>query len=127
MDLLLGGWQVNGITTFQGGFPLTPVLSYSLGKTDVASRPNLIGDPTDSARQPHKWLNPAAFSIPTNAEIVAGNLRQSGVGVVRSPGLVNLISPFSRTLCARGMRVQFRTELFNAMNTPYFGAPGGVG
>jgi hypothetical protein len=25
------------------------------------------------------------------------------------------------------MKVQFRTELFNATNTPYFGSPGSVG
>ena len=98
--------------------------SFVLGKTDVVSRPNLIGDPTDSARQPHNWLNPAAFSIPTNAEIVAGNF-YGNQGVVRSPGMVNLISRFSNFEVREGMRVQFRTELFNAMNTPYLS--GGVG
>ena len=25
------------------------------------------------------------------------------------------------------MKVQFRWELFNALNTPYFGSPGGIG
>jgi hypothetical protein len=129
VDFLLGGWQLNGITTLQAGFPLTPTLSYSLGKTDTVSRPNVIGDPTNSARQPHNWLNPAAFAIPTNAEIAAGNFYgNSGVGVVRSPGLVNFdFSIFKNFAIRERMRVQFRTELFNATNTPYFGAPGGVG
>ena len=129
LDLLLGGWQLNGITTFQGGFPLTPVLSYSLGKTDTVSRPNLIGDPTKTSRQPHDWLSAAAFAIPTNAEIAAGNFYgNQGVGVVRSPGLVNFdFSLFKNFDVREGMRLQFRTEIFNATNTPYFGSPGAVG
>ena len=81
---------INGITTFQAGLPLTPTLSYSLGKTDAASRPDVIGDPTKTTRQPHDWLAPAAFAIPTNAQIAAGNFTgNQGVNVVRAPGLVN--------------------------------------
>jgi hypothetical protein len=129
VDLLLGGWQFNGITTLQAGFPLTPTLTYSLGKTDTVSRPNLIGDPANTTRQPHDWLSAAAFAIPSNAEILAGNFfGNEGVGVVRSPGLVNFdLSVFKNFDVREGMRVQFRTEIFNATNTPYFGAPGSVG
>ncbi|MFN0171861.1 MAG: carboxypeptidase regulatory-like domain-containing protein [Bryobacteraceae bacterium] len=129
VDLVLGGWQINGITTMQGGFPLTPTLSYSLGKTDTVSRPNLIGDPTQSSRQPHNWITAAAFAIPTNAEIAAGNFfGTQGVGVVRAPGLVNFdFSLFKSVDVREGMRVQFRAECFNATNTPYFGSPGSVG
>ncbi|MCC6586398.1 MAG: carboxypeptidase regulatory-like domain-containing protein [Bryobacterales bacterium] len=129
VDLMLGGWQINGITTMQGGFPLTPTLSYSLGKTDTVSRPNLVGDPTASARQPHNWLNAAAFAIPTNAEIAAGNFYgNQGVNVVRAPGLVNFdFSVFKNIPIREEMKLQFRTEIFNATNTPFFGAPGSVG
>jgi hypothetical protein len=129
LDLVVGGWQVNGITTFQGGFPLTPTLSYSLGKTDTVSRPNLIGDPTKTSRQPHQWITAAAFAIPTNAEIAAGNFYgNQGVGVVRSPGMVNFdFSLFKSFELRERMRLQFRSEFFNATNTPYFGRPGAVG
>src|SRR5207247_4606422 len=50
-EYLLGGWQVNGILTLQGGFPITPTLSYSLGKTNTNSRPNAIGHPTKTSRR----------------------------------------------------------------------------
>src|SRR5262249_25463117 len=90
LDLIAGGGQVNGISTFQGGLPLTPSLSFSLGKTDAASRPNVVGDPTKTSRQPSDWLAASAFAIPTNAEIAAGNFfGNEGVNVVRAPGLVN--------------------------------------
>ncbi len=129
VDMVLGGWQLNGITTFQGGLPLTPSLSYSLGKTDAVSRPDLIGDPTKTSRQPSDWLSAAAFAIPTNAQIAAGDFfGNEGVNVVRAPGLVNFdFSAFKTFDLREHMKLQFRTEIFNATNTPYFGAPGSVG
>jgi hypothetical protein len=129
VDLFAGGWQLNGITTFQGGLPLTPTLSYSLGKTDTTSRPNLIGDPTKTSRQPNDWISPAAFAIPTNAQIAAGDFfGNEGVNVVRAPGLVNFdFSAFKTFELRESIRLQFRTEIFNATNTPYFGSPGSVG
>ena len=62
LDRLVGGWQINGITSLQGGFPLTPSLSISLGRTFTNSRPNVIGDPTQTSRRPDDWLNRAAFA-----------------------------------------------------------------
>ena len=129
VNLIAGGWQVNGITTFQGGLPLTPSLSYSLGKTDAASRPDVIGDPTKTTRQPHDWLAASAFAIPTNAQIAAGNFTgNEGVNVVRAPGLVNFdFSLFKTFEVNEQMKIQFRGETFNATNTPFFGSPGSVG
>ena len=34
---------------------------------------------------------------------------------------------FKNFAITESMKVQFRWELFNAANTPYFGAPGGIG
>ncbi len=80
-EMFVGGWSFNGITTLQSGFPLTPTLSYSLAKTDINSLPNLIGNPTQSSHQPSNWLNPAAFAIPTNSQIAAGDFfGNEGIG-----------------------------------------------
>lgn len=88
LNQIIGGWQVNGIMTWQGGFPLTPSLAFSLGKTFTSSRPNAIGDPMRTSRQPHDWLNPAAFAIPSDAEVAAGNFYgNAGRGSVRSSTL----------------------------------------
>src|SRR5262249_18032384 len=89
VNQLVGGWEIAGITTFQGGFPITPVLSSSLGKTDTPSRPNAIGDPTNTSRQPHDWISRAAFAVPSPAEVAAGNFYgNAGYNNVRAPGLV---------------------------------------
>jgi hypothetical protein len=50
------------------------------------------------------------------------------VGVVRSAGLVNFdFSMFKIFEIREEMRLQFRSEFFNATNTPYFGMPGSLG
>jgi hypothetical protein len=129
IDLIIGGWSLNGITTLQSGFPLTPTLSYSLSKNDINSLPDLVGNPMKSSHQPTDWLNPTAFAIPTNAQIAAGDLfGNEGIGTSRSPGLVNFdFSLFKNFGISERTKVQFRSEFFNLMNTPFFGQPGSVG
>jgi hypothetical protein len=126
---VLGGWEIAGITTLQGGFPITPVLGNSLGKTNTNSRPNAIGDPTQSARQPYNWINPAAFAIPTSAQIASGDFfGNAGANSIREPRLVNFdFSVLKKFSVRESVRIQFRGEFFNATNTPFFGLPGAVG
>lgn len=124
---IIGGWQLDSIVTLQGGLRGTPSLSYSLGKTTTNSRPDMVGDPTQgAAREPYNWINPAAFSIPTNAQIAAGDyFGNGGAGIIAYPGMVNFDFSVLKNFVARErIRVQFRTEFFNFTNTPYFGGPG---
>jgi hypothetical protein len=90
---------------------------------------NLSGDPTNTSRQPDDWLNPAAFAIPSNAEIAAGNFYgNAGRSSVRSPGFVNFDFSIGKNFRFReDLRLQFRTEFFNVMNTPNFSLPSGLG
>jgi hypothetical protein len=128
-NYLVQGWQVNGIFTVQGGFPITPVLSYSLGKTATNSRPDAIGDPNQTSRQPSNWINPAAFAAPSNAAIAAGTFfGNAGRGSIREPGLTNLDLSLSKNMPIREhMRLQFRAEFFNTTNTPNFALASAVG
>ena len=126
---LVGGWELTGIATLQGGTRATPSLSFSLGRTTTNSRPDIVGDPTQgAARQPYNWINPAAFAVPTNAQIAAGDFfGNSGAGIIANPGLVNFdISAMKNFSIKERVRVQFRAEFFNATNTPYFGGLGTV-
>jgi hypothetical protein len=114
----------------QGGLRTTPSLSYSLGNTTSNSRPNCIADPiAGAARNPGQWINSAAFAIPSNAEIVAGNyFGNCGAGVIAQPGMVNFDLSLLKNFTVRERyRVQFRAESFNFTNTPYFGLSGFFG
>jgi hypothetical protein len=128
LDEVIGGWQISGITTLQGGLPITPVLGVSLGKTFTNSRPDVVGDPTASARQPYNWLNRNAFAIPSTAQIAAGDFYgNTGRGSVRAPGLVNFdFSAMKNFRITENRRLQFRCEFFNLTNTPFFGGDGYV-
>jgi hypothetical protein len=130
VDWIVGGWQMNTIATLQGGLKTTPSLTYSLGRTTTNSRPDVIGDPKQgAARQPYNWINAAAFSIPNNAQIVAGNFfGNAGANILQLPGMVNFdVSLLKNIDVNERVKAQFRTEFFNVTNTPFFGAPGSLG
>lgn len=139
MDLALGGWQVNGITTLASGIPLVPLTSVnnsnSLGQligagapVNGTQRPNNNGT---SARlegpvseRLTRYFNTAAFSQP--AAFTHGNSPRT-LPDVRQPRTVNLdLSLFKNFRVREGVILQIRAEAFNFTNTPIFGAPGVV-
>ena len=120
---------MNGILTLQGGFPITPALSSSLGKTNTNSRPDAIGDPMATDHQPNDWINPAAFAIPTPAQIAAGDFfGNAGRGSMREPGLRNFDFSLAKNIpLTERFRLQFRSEFFDFTNTPNFAIASSVG
>ena len=72
-----------------------------------------------SNRGPDQWLNPGAFVNP--AAFTFGNL---GRNALRADWPRNFdLSLFREFPVSESKRFQFRTEFFNALNTPVFGAP----
>src|SRR5262245_59510906 len=123
-DLLLGGWNVTGIHTFQSGLGLTAMQSGG-GVLDLGSerrgRPNLIGD-VKGPETIDQWFNKAAFAPTDPAKGIA--FGSSGVGVMRGPGLVNFDFSFAKNFNITETKYfQFRTELFNAFNHTNLGIP----
>jgi hypothetical protein len=123
---LLGNWQISGIQVLQSGLPLTVTLGgptvLNLG-SDRVGRPDLIANPElpGSQRSVERWFNTAAFTIPGPPPQAFGN---SGVGVVRGPGLARFDFSLAKKIALDESRYfQFRTELFNAFNHPAFGPP----
>jgi hypothetical protein len=128
LDAVIGGWQINGFTTFQSGTPLNVTYAFSR-LADGNQRPNLNGDPLGADIQTvvdraGNRFNVAAFSAPEDQQ--PGNSPRFNDGL-RGGGVANLdFSLFKNFAIREGMKLQLRGEFFNVTNTPRFGAPNTV-
>ncbi len=128
-DLVLGGWQINGDVYYRSGLPFTP----SIGDFPAgAIRPNAgpggrpdvgSGDPYSGAsKDRNQWYKGglgAAFLVPSNNTF--GNFP---IRSLFGPKFLNTdLSIFKMFEVHEGMRIQFRTELFNAFNHTHLGNP----
>jgi hypothetical protein len=122
---VLGGWQFGGIVALQSGMPFNVTQAADTQNNDSvgAARPNLVpGQRTTLASpDPSLWFNAAAF---TASVFQYGNTPRN---VLVGPGLhtfdLSLGKQF-RMPYKEGHLLQFRTEFFNALNTPQFANPG---
>jgi hypothetical protein len=125
-DKIVGGWQVNGITSFQSGPPFTlatPGDTANIGSS--AQRPNVVGDPMAGVSDDRLnrgvnagtyWFNRAAFALP--AQFTLGNV---GKNTVFAPGLQNWdFSMFKNTSLSESVNLQLRGEFFNVFNHANF-------
>ena len=116
---LPGGWQVNGINTFQTGLPFTPTLNATTINTGTGQRPDRIADGKLSDPTVDRWFDTSAFTTP--AQFTYGN---AGRNILYGPGRVNFdFSLFKEFRFNEGLRMQFRGEIFNVLNTAQFDLP----
>ncbi|HYM13542.1 MAG TPA: TonB-dependent receptor [Bryobacterales bacterium] len=130
LNMLLGGWEANGLLTFSSGFPLNSGSQFRESPLQGAvlwngvQRPNLIGDP----RMPgsvedrlNNYLNEAAFSRP--APDTLGTAPRT-LPNYRSPGIRNGdVAVFKNVSFTESRYIQLRLEAFNITNTPTFATP----
>jgi len=124
VDAIIGGWQFNGITSFQSGTPLSITANNTAGIFNPLTRPNTNGRDANLSGPVHERLTryfdtsvytqPAAFTFGNAGPTV--NIRNDGIKSF-DLSLFKQFSPIER------MRVQFRVEALNAFNTPRFGGP----
>ncbi len=119
IDLLIGGWQMNGIISFQSGLPLVMT---STG----AARPNRVAKGTPPSGPIQQNLNRAfdtsAFAVP--AAFTFGNSSRTAPDM-RTHGIANYdLSLFKSWQLRESLKMQFRMESFNAFNRVQFGPPG---
>jgi hypothetical protein len=128
-DKVVSGWGVDGITTFQRGFPLkisysgsTPLEGANLGVANV--RPDVVAgcDKKAGGRTVDNWFNTDCFATPPDWGFGSESRVDS---VLRGDGIKNFDwAIFKRTTIAERFGVEFRTEFFNLFNHPQFGIPG---
>jgi Carboxypeptidase regulatory-like domain/TonB-dependent Receptor Plug Domain len=129
---ILGGWEVTGISSFESGFPTTitqftdPFNSFDYAAGTAGTYPGGIGiDPSVVAPRPDiaagascngpktvaEYINTGAFSLAT------GHFGSAGRGICTGPGLNNWdISAIKNIQMGERLRLQFRSEFFNAFN-----------
>jgi hypothetical protein len=133
MDKIVSGWGVDGVTTFQKGFPLpltygasTPLSSAGFGIGTL--RPNVTaGCPKSTAHVAVSggiaWVNPDCFSAPADW----GFGDESRVdATLRGAGINNWDFALFKTTNfgpENKLGLQFRTEFFNTFNRVQFGPP----
>jgi hypothetical protein len=124
-DAFIGGWQLNGIWTAQSGDPLGISATGTAALFSEASRANTNGGNPNLSGDAHqrldRWFDTSVFSQP--APYTLGNL---------SPLVTNLrnhytnnidLSLFKQFQVTERVRLQFRSEAFNALNRVRFGSP----
>jgi hypothetical protein len=119
VDFIAGGWQLNGIVTFQSGAPLGFGNALFIGNVE-----DIVLSPGE--RDVDQWFNVNAGFNRVPAQQLASNfrtfpLRFAGVrGDAQHRWDLSAIKNFRIT---EGTRLQFRAEAFNALNRPIFNNP----
>ncbi len=119
IDWVLGGWQIGGILGLRSGRPFSPFVNGDLSNTGTQNYPNRVGSGVAADANIDRWFDLAAFTVP--AQYTYGN---SGRNILFGPGYANVDFKVGKSFSFKERyRVEFRCEMFNATNTPYFGLP----
>jgi hypothetical protein len=124
----LGGWSTHGIVTVQSGRPFTVALIPELDNSNTGigslgfgsnNRPNRIRDGQSAAQTPEQWFDTRAFAIAPY-----GTFGNSGRNILDGPGYQDItVSLIKESALREGVKVQFRSELFNLLNHTNLGLP----
>jgi hypothetical protein len=133
--LLLGGWQFQGIATYQTGLPLTVTTSNfdaaGLGLIPAliaGSRPIILCNPNANAPMTQQqWFDTSCFASnpatgsPTTNTGVANVVGTAARGVVEGPSTKRVDFVMSKNFnFSEDMRLQLRAESFNVFNWTSF-------
>ena len=130
---LFGGWTLSGITTIQSGTPLTFVMGddVALDGTGGSQHAQLVPGTTRAMimlEHPNRdafwrqFFNTKAF-VPTNS-VPRGVYGNAGRGLISGPAFNSTDFAVLKDFRIREpMRVQFRSEFFNAFNQVNFSNP----
>jgi hypothetical protein len=119
LDTVLGGWQLNGIWTWQSGLPLNITQSATL-------RPDVTG-PIHVFGSTQGWFDTSVL-VPV-AQTYAGSGVYTGPGNlgrngIYGPGNITLdMSVFKNFPITERIKLEFRSEFFNIANHPHYAQP----
>jgi hypothetical protein len=138
---LLQGWNLSGVTTIQGGTPLTitdagggTIFGVNTSRAEMcpgatyssAATPGGVEARLGGASGGPGYVNASAFCTAALPQIGNGTgYGNSGIGILLGPGQFNFDSSLIKTTRIRERQTLiFRAEFFNLFNHPQFGNPG---
>jgi hypothetical protein len=120
---MIGGWQVNGITTFSLGVPFAitvPATTPDVDAIQVFANRTCDGKLPRDQRTRLRYFDTSCFSVPS-----PGFFGTSARNPLRGPGVSNWdISLFKNFVLHENWSLQFRFESFNVFNHTQFNNPG---
>ncbi len=134
-DKIIGGWELSGITQFQGGFPFSVVMAGDQNGDLLPDRPDLIGRPAINSRNPNCYIvdsrnrDSCGTTTTAFADLATGSLRfgSAGRNILIGPGLNNWdLSVAKNNRFGERYNLQFRAEFFNLFNRAGFNQPSRV-
>jgi carboxypeptidase family protein len=144
-DKILGGWKLTQNWNAQSGVPML----ISAPGNGVSGRPDLIGDPSKGRSQKsrqqleNQWFDPSAFQAPFGSDPAVIAAISSGTAdfntldawwhfgtigsrspLTRMPGFWNVDTSLAKEIhFTESRRLQFRWDMFNALNHQNLGVP----
>jgi hypothetical protein len=124
INQLLGGWTVNSIYTYMTGEPFS-VRSGSRTANGAHESRAVVLNPTEAQLQylPNV-VGPVVFKDASNFALPAPGQNGAGRNIFVAPSYWNLDIGIIKTFpISERFKLQFRTEMFNALNHPNFDNP----
>lgn len=119
---ILGGWQLNGLWTWESGLPLLfTASSTSLNAPGNSQWPELVAPVQILGHEGpgQYWFTPSSFANPA-----AGTIGNVGRDILYGPNLFAINASLFRVFnLTERFKLEFRAEAYNLTNTPEFDLP----
>jgi hypothetical protein len=124
VDFIVGGWQLNTVSTWSSGLPFTPSVSgANCSVNSGPCRPDLVGDP-DGNRDQYNWFAVGIGGNSPWAKAASGQFGNVGRNTLRGPHYFNTdASLFKKFQISETKKLEFRVETFNLFNHVNLGLP----
>jgi hypothetical protein len=125
VNAILGGWSVNGMFTFMSGEPFSVRSGVRTSNYSHESRAALVGEKPEVVLQEVSGvIGPVVFKDASGFKLPDPGTNGAGRNIFEAPGYWNLDLGIQKLFrLTESMRLEFRTEMFNALNHPNFDNP----
>jgi hypothetical protein len=119
--VLLNGWELSGISTFQSGLPYSATSSTDVARVgNTGQRPNRTATPLSySSRSVSSYFSTASFTA-----AVPGTFGTARPGDIRGPGIDLWQVNLARNIPIERVTMKFEAQFFNAFNHANFNGVG---